>query len=228
MSAALVIASLIPTLFQAGLGAYQTIQGNKWAKEPTPDFQIPEAVNTAVSMQRRAAQGDMAGMQSMISAQRQSSANAINEFGRYGMLDPNTVGKIYGAESENIGKIGVANENWRDDQKNMYLRVLGNLAEQQGKEFEWETLLPYQQKMQAASALTGSGIQNMYGSMESASDKFGSLSYLQAMGIDPFAGGEDWFSKLFNRKSGTNNKNFLNGGWDIYDYGSNGSDINIA
>ena len=201
MSAALVIASLIPALFQAGLGAYQTAKGNKWAKEPTPDYEIPEAVNTAVSMQRRAAQGDMAGTQSMISAQRQSSANALNEFGRYGMLDPNTIGKIYGAESENIGKIGVANENWRDDQKNMYLRVLGNLAEQQGRGFEWETILPYQQKMQAASALTGSGIQNMYGSLESAGDKFGSLNYLNAMGYDPFSGSGDWFSSMFGKKS---------------------------
>ena len=194
MSAALAIAALLPTLFQAGLGAYQSIQGNKWAKAPVPEYKIPEAVNTAVGMQRRYAQSDMAGTQNMIGNQRQSSANAISEMSRYGMIDPNMVNKVYGQESENIGKIGLANEEYRTGEKNTYLQMLGTLAEQQGRKYDWETLLKYEREQKAASALQGSGIQNMYGAMTSLADKAGSMMYLESMGYDPLGS----FKNLFD------------------------------
>lgn len=203
MSAALAIATLIPALFQAGLGTYQSIKANKWAKTPVPEYKIPEALNTAVGMQRRYAQSDMPGTQSMISEQRQSGANAISEMSRYGMIDPNMVNKVYGQESENIGKIGLANEEYRLGEKNTYLQMLSMLAEQQGRKYDWEVLLPYQQKMQAASALQGSGIQNIYGSLGSVADKAGSMMYLESMGYDPMKDFRNMFDG--NKNVNTNN-----------------------
>lgn len=196
MSAALAIATLIPALFQSGLGIYQNIQANKWAKTPVPEYKIPEALNTAVGMQRRYAQSDMPGTQSMISEQRQSGANAISEMSRYGMIDPNMVNKVYGQESENIGKIGLANEEYRLDEKNTYLQMLSMLAEQQGKKFDWEVLLPYQQEKTAESALRGASIQNQYGAFTSLADKAGSMMYLESMGYDPMG---DMFNKNKNK-----------------------------
>lgn len=201
MSAALAIATLIPALFQSGLGMYQSIQANKWAKTPVPEYKIPEAVNTAVGMQRRYAQSDMPGTQSMISEQRQSGANAISEMSRYGMIDPNMVNKVYGQESENIGKIGLANEEYRAGEKNTYLQMLGMLAEQQGKKFDWEVLLPYQQEKTAESALRGASIQNQYGAFTSLADKAGSMTYLESMGYDPMKD----FRNMFGVGSGGNN-----------------------
>lgn len=195
------LALALPALFQAGLGLWQTAKGNQYEKAPVPDYQISPALNDMVSIQRRSANGEMAGLDAIQQAQRATSANQMGALQKGGVIDPNAVNRIYGQERGALANVGLANANWQTSEKDKYINVLSGLAEEQKKEYEWETLLPYERKMAAAGALSQSGITNMYGALTSAADRVGTNEYMKAIyGEDAGIGGNNnWLKNIFSQ-----------------------------
>ena len=189
------ILALLPALFQAGMGIYQTAKGSQMAKEPVPDYEISPALKNMIKMQRTYASSEMAGTQSMINEQRQTAANQMGEMAKYGLLDPNAINRIYNQTNENLGQIGLMGTQYRLGEKDKYLNLKQGLAEEEKTKFDWEVLLPYDREMKAASGLMGSGLQNVYGAGTSVADFFGNREMMEAMGYTPNSLFGNWFKK---------------------------------
>jgi len=177
-------AMLIPSLLQAGLGAAQYFGGRKLAKTPTPEYQIPQALKTMVGTQRQYAQGEMPGMSEMIQQQRQSTSNAYENMAKYGAIDPNVASGLAGQERGMVGNIGLQGSQYRINEKDKYMNVMGMMADEQNKKWDWETRLPAERDWAAGSALMGSGIQNMWGGVSSAGDMFAQRNMMQNLGYN--------------------------------------------
>lgn len=179
------ILSLLPTLAQFGLGAYQTAQGSKMAKEETPEFQIPSEYQSMLKTQKASMLGDMPGETRIRQDIRGNTSDAIGTAARYGMLDQNTIGAAYGQEQNALGGLGVQGAMYRGGEKDKFLNVLDLMGQQKLMKQQWDVLDPFQRRMGTASGAIGSGIQNMYGGITGAADFFGNRSMMEAMGYKP-------------------------------------------
>lgn len=198
-------AVLIPALLQGMLGAAQYFGGRKMAKTPTPAYQIPQAVNQAVDTQRRYAQGEMPGMSAMRQAQSQTTANAFENLGKFGMIDPNTASSIYGQERGVLGDIGLAGTRYELGEKDKYLNALGILAGEQNKQWNWNIGQPFERKMADASSLMGAGIQNVWGGVSSAGDYMMQREMLESLDYEV----PSMFGNMFNKEQTNFNYNPL-------------------
>lgn len=198
-------AVLIPALLQGMLGAAQYFGGRKMAKTPTPQYQIPQAVNQIVDTQRRYAQGEMPGMSAMRQAQGQTTANAFENLGKFGMIDPNTASSIYGQERGVLGDIGLAGTRYELGEKDKYLNALGALAGEQNKQWNWNIGQPFERKMADASSLMGAGIQNVWGGVSSAGDYMMQREMMKGLGYEV----PSFFGNMFNKEQRNYNYNPL-------------------
>ena len=178
------VTTLLPALFQMGMGIYQTARGYKESRTPQPEYQIAPALQTMVGNQRQQAQGELPGMSAMKSDQRQTTANMLDNMMKMGIANPNAVAGAYGNESAMMGNIGIQGANWRTAQNDKYASALSMLSQEEKAKQEWDTLLPWERKMQTASADIGAGFQNMYGALGGVADKFGTRAMMGAMGYD--------------------------------------------
>lgn len=190
------ILSLLPTLAQFGLGAYQTAQGSKMAKEVTPEFQIPAEYQAMLKTQKASMLGEMPGETRIRQDIRGNTANVLDTAERYGMLDPNTVGSAYTQEQNALGNLGIQGAMFRTGEKDKYLNALDLIGQQKLTKQGWDVLDPFQRRMGTASGAIGSGIQNMYGGLSATSDFFGNRNMMEAMGYTP--------SSLFGNMFGGN------------------------
>ena len=191
------ILSLLPTLAQFGLGAYQLAQGRKMAKEETPEFQIPKEYQSMLNLQQASMFGDMGGLSRVEQNIRGNTADTISTAARYGMIDPNTIGAAYGQESDALANLGVQNAMYKAGEKDKFLNVLDLMGQQKLAKQEWDVLAPFQRRMATASGAIGSGIQNMYGGLSAATDFFGTRSMMESMGYTP----NSLFGNLFGNKA---------------------------
>lgn len=199
------IAMLAPALIQGALGAAQYFGGRKLAKTPTPAYQIPNAVNQMVSTQRRYAQGEMPGLSAMESNQRQTTANAFENMGKFGVIDPNTASSLYGQERGMLGNIGLQGAQYQVGEKDKYLNTLGVLADEQSRQWDWNVAQPFERTMSTASSLMGSGIQNVWGGVSSAGDYLAQRNMMQNLGYDT----PSWFGNMFGGENSTSTNNTI-------------------
>ena len=162
--------ALIPAALQAGLGAAQYFGGRKMSKTPTPDYEIPTEFFRISDTQRAVMLGDMPGATKARQDIQSSTANQLEAAERYGQLDPNTVSAAYGQQQGNFANLGATEAMYKTGEKDKWLNTQQQLGGLQLQKQEWETLNPYMQKMQTASALMGAGIQNVWGGIGSAGD----------------------------------------------------------
>ncbi len=162
-------AAIIPAAISLAAGAYQTRQGRKLAEQDTPPYQIPDAVPMAMDFQRSRMLGDMPGTQTMREDVRAGTSAQISAAERYGYIDPNVVGQIYGQEQAGLRNIGVASSQYAGGQQDRYLDMMGMLAGQQGAAWDWNVRMPFEYDMAAAQQMIGAGMQNIYGGIQSGS-----------------------------------------------------------
>jgi hypothetical protein len=174
--------SLIPALFQTVVGASQYFKGLNMSKQATPDYLIPNEYGSMVDTQKNYMLGDMPAETRMRQDVRGNTADAIDTAARYGMIDQNFIGGAANQESQNLANIGMQSSMYRVGEKDKYLNALDLMAQQKLQKQQWETFLPFERTMQTASALMGSGMQNIYGATTSAADYFGNKEMMKQMG----------------------------------------------
>ena len=182
MGGAASLLSLLPAAIQTGYGMWQYGQGRELAKQPVPEYGIPDEFGQVVDLNRTSMQGDMPGESKMRQDVRQGTSDSLEASERYGQLTPNTVGQAFGREQQGMGGIGVQSAMYRTGEKDKYANSLMNLGSQELAKQEWETLMPYQQQQQTASAMMGTGTQNTYGGITSVADYFGNKKMMDLMG----------------------------------------------
>ena len=193
------LAAIIPALIQAGVGVAQYIGGTKEGKTPTPSYQIPNAVNQMVDTQRRYAQGEMPGLSAMEANQRQTTANAFENMGKFGIIDPNTASSLYGQERNALRNIGLRGSQYQVGEKDKYINTLGFLANEQGRAWDWNVAKPFESTMANSSSLMGSGMQNVWGGINSTGDYLAQREMMKSLGYNV----PSWFGE--GNTTSTNN-----------------------
>lgn len=183
MSAIASLAMLLPSILQAGTGIAQYFGGKKLSQQATPDYLIPSEYGSMVDTQKNYMLGDMPAETRMRQDVRGNTADAIDTAARYGMIDQNFIGGAANQESQNLANIGMQSSMYRVGEKDKYLNALDLMAQQKLQKQQWETFLPFERTMQTASALMGSGMQNIYGATTSTADYFGQKEFNKKYGI---------------------------------------------
>lgn len=162
--------ALIPAAIQGAMGIAQYFEGRKLAKEPTPEYNIPTELFDMRDTQKAYMLGEMPGATKIRQDIRGTTANQLANAERLGMLDPNMVGAAYGQEQKSLADLGTTEAMYRTGEKDKFLNTEQLIANEQLQKQQWETLLPFERKQATASSLMGSGIQNAWGGVTSASD----------------------------------------------------------
>lgn len=178
------LAMMIPSIIQAGVGAAQLIGGSRMSRTPQPEYEIPGAITEATTLARRSAQGDIPGLQAMQEAQRVNTANQLASMEKYGIIDPNAVSRAYNQESQALGNIGLQNALYRTREKDKYAAALNVMGQEQANQWQWDKAMPWQDKMEAASALQGAGMQNIMTGLQSGADYFGQRDMMKTLGYN--------------------------------------------
>jgi len=175
-------AMLIPQAAQMGYGMWQYGQGRKLLRTATPDYEIPDEYGQMMDLQRTSMLGDMPGSNRIKQDIRGNTSDRIDTAARYGTMNPNTVNAAYNKEQEGMANLGVQNAMFRTGEKDKYAQSLNMNAQQELQKQNWETLQPFERTMQTASAMMGSGTQNMFGGMQGTTDYLGNMDMMKRMG----------------------------------------------
>ncbi len=154
-------------------GAYQGIKGSQMARNTQrPEYNIPSAATAYLQNAQAMAQNQRLPGQSAIEGQIQgATASGIRNATEAGNNPASIMATIAALNSnQNNAIVNVGTEAAQMQQQNQ--RNLGQaqqyMAGQEQQAFDYNQNQPYQQKIQAAMALKGAGIQNTFGALENA------------------------------------------------------------
>jgi len=169
------MASAIPAAINTGFGIYQTIRGSKMLKDlKNPNMEVPAGAIGAENVAKNLAMQTMLPGQSLME-------NKIDNLVSNSILDakkvsdnPNdaldAVFKSYGMGMEKTNDLGIASANFQTNNQMNLQGQENTMAQWQNRVWENNELNPYLRKANTASALLGSGIQNISGGLNKASD----------------------------------------------------------
>ena len=159
----------IPNFGQMGYGIYQLAQARKYGNTPRPPFEIaPAAYESLANARNIASQRNILGDAIKGDLARTSASNYRR------MLD------VTDSPSTMMGNLSQMDEQSKESMRdaelydtNLWLGnqeslrgELGNMAEWQRKQYEWDALMPYLNAMETARNMEQSGIQNLFGGGE--------------------------------------------------------------
>lgn len=168
--------SMLPGAFQIGLGAYQMYQGYKMRKEADAMrkdamFKIPASATESLDRARsRASQTKMPGQEMMEKQIAGDGANYmanVNQFAGSGTQAIAGAGRNQVMQNDALRKLAVQSAQYNANEQRNLQSQLGQMASLQQKEWEINKYKPWQDTLKQASAMKGSGIQNMYGGLTS-------------------------------------------------------------
>lgn len=162
-------ASLIPSLFQGGMGVFQSILG-AMNKPQRPVYQVPDSVRQATNTAENLASGNMPGMSTLQGMIDNQSGQALNTI-KAGMGGSPNLG---GAVADVLGKTNDAKNNLAVENATFKTNAAQNLINQENVQGQYEdkaqsynNLQKYQEQSNASSALSGAGIHNMFNGLSS-------------------------------------------------------------
>lgn len=168
MNPAAIAPFLQPAMQLAG-GLYQTIKANQLKKQlgERPAYEIPEAQRQALESAKRQAYSTELPGQSILERKLGESTAAgvsnIKDAASSGSSALQAMLQTQGQEQDALSNIGVkAAENYNQNQ-GMLRGQQGLMAQYQDKALDINKMQPYQQKAATIAALTGSGLQNLFG-----------------------------------------------------------------
>ena len=170
------LAAGIPAAIQAIGGAFQMFAGQRMLKKlKRPGYDIPDEFNQNV--QSAQAVKNLGGLsQAAISRFQQDTGRNITAGmqglrGRGGAVAG--ISNIMQGANDAAGRLAVMDsEEQRSNFKlgtQLQMNAVNALANQKLAQQNWDKFLPFQEKRQEAQALIGAGMQNMFGSVNSAS-----------------------------------------------------------
>jgi hypothetical protein len=169
------VASAIPAAINTGFGIYQAYQGNKMLQGlKDPMMSVPAGALGAQNVAKNLAMQSMLPGQNLMEGRIDNSvSNTIGDAKKVSD-NPNdaldAVFKSYGMGMEKKNDLGIAEANF---QANNQMNLQGQenvMAQWQDKVWQNNEMNPFLRKAQTASALLGSGIQNISGGLNKASD----------------------------------------------------------
>lgn len=165
--------SLILSGVKTGVGIYQGAQGNKLAKEAVrPTQEIPSAATAYLQNAQAQANNQRLPGQSALEANIQGNTAQTLRAGQESANNPAALMALASATNSNANNamVNIGTEAAKMQRQNQL--ALGGAqqyyAGEQDKVFDYNKDQPYQQKLKAAMALKGAGIQNAYGGIENA------------------------------------------------------------
>ena len=173
----------IPMAMQAGVGLYQLIKGQSDAdKLQRPKYERPEEVKTQRRLAEQMSQQGLTGASKALyrqQADRTLQAGLQNLTSRRAGLAG--VPEAMQTMADKNLQFAAADEAARRANLGAYQDVLGSQAQYADKEFSYNVAEPYQQKAQAAQALTGAGLQNLYGVLGAGAGALAQGQYLNTL-----------------------------------------------
>lgn len=155
---------------QAGAGAYQLIKGSaQMANNKRPEYQIPDEIKNNLTIAQQQALEGLPEEQRKIFIEniQRSSANAISQAQdrRSGLVGLTGIAQSESDAYRNLLAMDVAAR-----QANQAKVVAANkdMATYKDQAFEANQMEPYRYKQNQASAMVGSGMQNIFGAAQGA------------------------------------------------------------
>lgn len=167
----LMLISMIPGLIQSGVGAFQGIKGNQLGKTDQPMMEIPDSITNMLKVAENLA-GQRSAPGSNIARDRVSSdvASTMDQIANIqGGSGSALAGmaNLFTAEQQALQGIDVQDQQFY--QQNM-AQLMDALKTMGGwEQTQWQTNVkdPFDKTMQAAAAMKGAGIENMFGGIGS-------------------------------------------------------------
>lgn len=138
--------------------------GNK--RPETPDYQIPEEVSRMVDMyMRRSSQETMPGYDILQGQIGGATAEAYKNARERGVYD---VGGIFEKNLESQRELALQNAGFKLQSEDKYAAALQKMADEKEKEWIYEKLQPYQQKLADFYSTRQTGVENIFGGISGA------------------------------------------------------------
>jgi hypothetical protein len=155
---------------QAGAGAYQLIKGSaQMANNKRPEYQIPDEIKSNLTMAQQQALEGLPEEQRKIFIEniQRSSANAISQAQdrRSGLVGLTGIAQSESDAYRNLLAMDVAA---RQENQAKVVAANKDMAAYKDQAFEANQMEPYRFKQNQASAMVGSGMQNLFGAAHGA------------------------------------------------------------
>lgn len=164
---------MAPMAAQAGLGIFQTIKGARDANRvQRPTYEIPQAMMDALgSIQEQMGQkympGELAGRQLEQEAMAGAVSQALGSMSSAGDISQ-AITSLYSQQLKNENERTMKRTEYFDGLNDNERALLLELARFQDQQFQFNEWSLFEEQAGAASALQGSGIQNLFGSLNTA------------------------------------------------------------
>lgn len=167
------VIAAIPALVQAGTGIAQQVKAGKLRNQGRPGYAIPESAELSLDVAKHlAGQRQLPGapiLEDRIRSSTGSGVQAIKEIGASGASRLGAVTDLYRGEQMAFQDLEVQNAAWHFGNQATLMDELNRMAFWENKKSEWEERMPYMQDMAAAAAMTGAGMQNVFGGTDNLS-----------------------------------------------------------
>ena len=170
---ALAALAAVPGLIKAGTGIYQSAQAKKLEKDnPRPKFETPDQITSATELARRASLRSKLPGQELIeqdlASRTAKGVSVLKETGDSPVDIAAGVTKLVGGEQRALTDLKVSAEDLRMRNEARLQSALGVEAGYELEGFKMNEFEPYLNAMKASSALGASGVQNIFGGLDSA------------------------------------------------------------
>lgn len=176
---------------QSGLGLYQTLKGKKLQKEAMSDYNkdqytIPESAISSVNLAAKQAQGNrLAGQDIMEENLAARTAQSIGAAKRAASTPSQVLAatvQSYANQQAQQQQIDLAAMEDYQRRQQMYANTLQSLSPYVTEAWKYRTLYPTQAKLNAASAFSGVGQQNIGQGIQSGLNMFMNQQYIKGLG----------------------------------------------
>lgn len=172
---AAVIAALVGPAMKAGTAAYQGIRAKQLRdKYPRPTYQIPGEVGELAQASRLAYNDPNLYGRNIAARQLDAAAAAgagrAMDTGRGSNEVLATIAALNANKNQSLENLAVEGERARNQRYFQMSRALNNMADYRDQAYNENLKEPYTNAQQAAGALAGASIQNLYGATEDFSD----------------------------------------------------------
>ena len=159
-----VTASVVAGGLSSAFGAYQYLKGQQLAKKAVrPTYDIPQ------ELQNKMTTAQMMALEGMSEQERKQYLDNLQRVANFQMSEMGTrkAGLVGAAElgqtqADAVKNLAVESEKMRQENKRYLGQVQSEMAGQKAQQWQLNELQPYQSQIEAANAMQGSGIQNVW------------------------------------------------------------------
>lgn len=166
------LASLVPSVFQGGMGIFQGIMSTLNPAQ-RPVKKVPESITKSTNVAENLASGDMPGYSNTKAQIDLGAGEAINAAKGSGNINSIVADILAKQNQANLG-LGAQNAEFKVNAGQNYQNQLNRQGQYEDKAFDYNEIDKYNRQAAANSALKQSSTQNIFDSISNIS---GSLAY---------------------------------------------------